>query len=427
MRPDSALAIPAGEDMHSVVLRVGRAHEGFLLSHQVPSCVRSVVAASWQRCARAGADVSPRLPPVRLADAALAQRRSRHPLAVLMPMFRDLLSDRDHIFAVTDATGTLLWVEGAAATLRRAERMNFVAGAAWSEAEAGTNAAGTALATMRPVQIAATEHYNALVQPWSCAAAPVRDPASGQVLGVIDITGGESVASPYALGLVRATARAAEAELARRHVPAHPEPVLPEPGTIRLSVLGRDNAVVEFDGHVVRLRPRHSEIVTILALAAVRGAGEAGGLPGPRLAVKLSEAEINPVTLRAEISRLRSLLGDELLGSHPYQLRRPVMTDFSAVLRLLDRGRIADAMAAYPGPLLPGSEAPAIVEYRTALEQELRAAVLASGDAVTLRHWVNSDSGADDFEAWQALDRALPPDATVRQPRRTYRRNHHPE
>jgi hypothetical protein len=40
--------------------------------------------------------------------------------------------------------------------------------------------------------------------------------------------------------------------------------------------------------------------------------------------VKLSEREVHPVTLRAEMSRLRTLLGDELLGSHPYQLRRPV-------------------------------------------------------------------------------------------------------
>jgi hypothetical protein len=357
MRPDPTLAIPAGEDIRSAALRIGRARESFMLSHRVAACVRPVVAASWQRCARSGTDLGHRLPPVTLQGEALARRRSRHPLAGLMPMFRDLLGDRDHIFAVTDATGTLLWVEGAAATLQRASRMNFVAGATWSEAAAGTNAPGTALAAMRPVQIVAAEHYNTLVRPWSCAA---------------------------------------EAELGRRDVLLKN---FPEPGTIRLTALGRDNAVAEFDGRVVHLRPRHSEIAVILALAA-------DGLHGPRLAVKLSEAEIHPVTLRAEMSRLRALLGNELLGSHPYRLRGPVVTDFTGVLDLLDQGRITDAMVAYAGPLLPGSQAPAIVEHRMVLERELRTAVLASGDAMTLRRWLHSEWGANDEEAWRALSGA---------------------
>jgi hypothetical protein len=123
--------------------------------------------------------------------------------------------------------------------------------------------------------------------------------------------------------------------------------------------------------------------------------------------VRLSEEEIPPVTLRAEMSRLRSVLGGEPLGSHPYAFRRPVTLDCTTVLSLLDQGRVADALAAYPGPLLPFSEAPAIVEHRAALDRQLHAAVLASGDATLLRHWVNADWGADDVEAWQALSRAL--------------------
>lgn len=402
--------------MRSAVLRLSRAREDFIVSRSVSSCVRPVVAASWRRCARADMSPGGRLPPVRLDAAELAERRSRHPLAALLPVFRELLGgqcrDRDHVFAITDQAGTLLWVEGDSATLRRAASMNFVAGAGWSETDAGTNAPGTALASMRPVQIIAAEHYNALVRPWSCAAAPVRDPVSGQVLGVIDITGGESVASPYALGLVRAAARVAEAELARRGAPAAagwcpPGITVPgreghlAPGTIRLSALGRDNALAEVDGRVVQLRPRHSEIAVLLALAA-------GGLPGPRLAVRLSEEEIQPVTLRAEVSRLRTVLGGEPLGSQPYAFRRPVVLDFAAILGLLDQGRVADAIAAYPGPLLPCSEAPAIVEHRVALDRQLHAAVLVSGDAALLRRWVNAEWGADDVDAWRALARALP-------------------
>ena len=347
---------------------------------------------------------------MRLDADGLAECRSAHPLAGLVPMFRELLGDGpggdDHLFAVADAAGTLLWVEGPAATRRRAARMNFAPGAGWSEADAGTNAPGTALAAMRPVQVSGAEHYNVMVRSWSCTAAPVRDPVSGQVLGVIDITGDERVVSPYGLGLVRATVRAAEAELARRRPVPAPGDLgagtrqAAAPGTIRLTALGRDHALAEVDERAFRLRPRHSEIAVILALAR-------GGLPGPRLAVNLSEEEIAPVTLRAEMSRLRALLGGDLLGSYPYEFLRPVTLDFAGVLGLLDQGRVADAVAAYPGPLLPGSQAPAIVEHRTVLDCQLRAAVLASGDAALTRHWVNAAGGADGLEAWLALERAM--------------------
>jgi GAF domain len=422
MRTVPALAIRAGEDPLQVSLRLGDAHQRFMLSHLIPRGVRPVVAASWRRCAVTGLSGAGNLPPVRLDTAGLADYRSRHPLAAVMPVFRDLLGDQSgdcaHVFAITDATGILLWVEGDIATLRRAERMNFVPGAGWSEADAGTNAPGTALVTRSPVQIFTAEHYNTLVHGWSCVAAPVRDPASGQILGVIDLTGGANVASPHALALVRAAARVAEAELACRAAATRGRAVAADlassagrlraadpsgsaPAAIQLTALGRDCALARVDGRTLQLRPRHSEIAVILALTP-------GGLPGPRLAVQLSETEIQPVTLRAEMSRLRALLGDGLLGSHPYEFRRPVGTDFGTVLGLLAQGRVADAVAAYSGPLLPDSEAPAIVDCRAALDQQIRAEVLASGDAAILRHWLNAPWGTGDDAAWRALASALP-------------------
>ncbi|MFF9777953.1 GAF domain-containing protein [Streptomyces sp. NPDC013978] len=81
--------------------------------------------------------------------------------------------------------------------------------------QAGTNAPGTALELGHPVQIVNGEHYNSAAHAWSCAAAPVRDPATGPLLGVVDLTGGSTIATPRALAAVRAAALAAEAELAR--------------------------------------------------------------------------------------------------------------------------------------------------------------------------------------------------------------------
>ena len=48
---------------------------------------------------------------------------------------------------------TLLWVEGDRGACRKAEAMNFVPGADWSERGAGTNAPGTALALDTELQI----------------------------------------------------------------------------------------------------------------------------------------------------------------------------------------------------------------------------------------------------------------------------------
>ncbi|ARX88681.1 transcriptional regulator [Streptomyces alboflavus] len=135
-----------------------------------------------------------------------------------MPVFRELMGgfakDGEHLLAVCDAHGRLLWVEGHPATRTRAGRMNFVPGARWAESAMGTNAPGTAVAVDRPVQVFATEHFVRRVQPWTCAAAPVHDPRSGRLLGAVDITGGDGLAHPHSLAFVQAVARAAESQLA---------------------------------------------------------------------------------------------------------------------------------------------------------------------------------------------------------------------
>ncbi|MFL6110709.1 MAG: GAF domain-containing protein [Catenulispora sp.] len=458
--------------------RLRAAHERFVVSDGSVSAgtppevrpspeVRPLVADSWRRSAAAGvsADGS-RLPPVRTAREELAVQRRGHPLAGLLPLLRGLLgadaADDGHVFAVGDVDGTLLWVEGDTAALERAARMRFVEGAVWTEAQAGTNAPGTALALGRPVQIRGAEHYSAVVQPWSCAAAPVRDPADGRLLGVVDVTGGGGGGTPAALAAVRAAVRAAETEIARRteaadgralrayldrllssepgpRTPAallaangrvlHAVPgyavadlwdgrpvtmerlgpdgyVLVQPESrqdapVRLTALGRDAAVLETAGRTHRLSPRHSEIVVALALAG-------HGMSADRLAVDLSEQELHSSTMRAEMTRLRAVLGPELLGSRPYSLLRPVWSDFGAVDELLAEGSVTEAMALYTGPLLPASQAPAVVEHRRALEQQLRGAVLAGGDAVSLRRWVDTEWGSGDTQAWRALADRLP-------------------
>ncbi|QNP66950.1 GAF domain-containing protein [Streptomyces genisteinicus] len=395
---DTWVALEAGADPAERSAALRRAHDAYLTAGRVELPVRPEVADSWRRSAHAR--VSPEgLAGVELHGDDLGAYRDAHALARVMPVIRELTGayarDGEHLVAVCDAHGRLLWVEGPAATRARADTMNFVPGARWAETAAGTNAPGTAIAVGRPVQVFAAEHFRRHVHAWTCAAAPIHDPATGRVLGAVDITGGDRLAHPHSLAFVGAVARAAESQLALLAPPA-PDPCA------RLTALGRDEALLTAGSRRLRLSRRHSEIVTVLA-------GRPEGIGGDELLVELYEDEsVTPVTLRAELSRLRRLLGPDVLRSRPYRLALPVEADFDTVARRLAAGALTGALGAYAGPLLPRSQAPVVARLRERLADGLRAALIARGDPALLADWAYSAWGGDDLPVWHALASALP-------------------
>ncbi|MDI9833360.1 GAF domain-containing protein [Streptomyces sp. KAU_LT] len=397
---DPWVALEPGTDPAEHVRVLRRAHETFTAVGTVPRPVRAVVADSWRRSARAG--VGPDgTASVELADGDLGAYRAEHPLARVMPLFRELMgtfaADGEHLLAVCDAHGRLLWVEGHPATRRKADRMNFVPGARWAETAVGTNAPGTAVAVDRPVQVFAAEHFIRRVQPWTCAAAPVHDPRTGRVLGAVDITGGDGLAHPHSLGFVQAVARAAESHLALLGPQNDPVGGAPE-----LTALGRDEAQLVVGGRRIRLSRRHSEILVLLAR-------HPEGLTGDELQCALYEDEsVTPVTLRAELARLRRTLGPSLLGSRPYRLMVSVESDVAVVERRLEAGAVTAAATAYAGPLLPGSQAPAVVRLRRRLADGLRTALIARRDPDLLADWAHAPWGEDDLDVWRALAAVRP-------------------
>jgi hypothetical protein len=365
--------------------------------------MRAEVADSWHRSAAAGVEADRVEAPITLPDDALRDIREAHPLARVFPLLDDVLGqaarDCDAVMAVSDAAGQLLWVCGSPAMLRQGERIGFVEGSNWDERLAGTNAPGLALRLDQSVSVIRSEHFRRSVQRWSCAATPIHDPRSSGLLGVLDITGGDEIVVPQTMAMVRAAARLAESELARELLAP---PTVSNRSTAYLVIesLGRHESLLSIDdarGHnaQVRLSPRHSEIVLLLASAPQ-------GLSGDELAVLLYEDDGASSTLRAELNRLRHLLGEELLPSRPYRLAAGITADWLAVEAQLAAGDLASAVRGYRGPVLPRSTAPGVVRLRDNLEASLRAALLRSGQGDLMSAWTRSSWGADDYDMWVA-------------------------
>ncbi|MFJ4254192.1 GAF domain-containing protein [Microbacterium sp. NPDC090003] len=407
-------------------LIIERAHEELLagnLDDQRLQQVRPLVRASWERSWRGR--VGPESPPaLELGRDELEEYRRAHPLAAVMDTIRGLLlpgtpEDAGVVIAIGDQAGRLLWIEGDRQLQSLTDDMGFVAGANWAEDAVGTTAPGTALALGQSVQIRGAEHYNRLVHPWSCTAAPVRDPETQRVLGVIDITGGPEVVTPQARLLVDATARAVESELliARLRARAETSPRAHHFAPTRtraaaratLHVLGRDRARLEtaseHEESVIELSARHAAILLMLAT-------HRQGLSAERLTELVYGADVSPDTLRPEMVRLRKVLEQrmpELVPeSRPYRLPVTLDTDAQDVMSLLDRGAHRVALTAYRGPVLPESTSPGVEEFRETVRAALREAMLSEASLDVLLSYAEIPEGQSDAEALRLALEMLP-------------------
>ncbi|MGJ0203098.1 transcriptional regulator [Leucobacter sp. gxy201] len=429
-------ALRSGESAQERRLQLARAHDRFtgdgalvddpeqLGAFAAQAGIRPAVLRSWVRSQMLAIDPGTAIEQPALGADELAELRRTHPIARVLPVVERLLfeaaGDAGLIVAVGDAAGRLLWLDGEARVRSAAEEMGFRVGMDWSESAVGTSAPGSALALDHAIQVLGAEHYNRAVHQWSCTAAPVHDPLSGAIIGVIDVTGGDAAASPHILPLVEATLAAVEAELkletlrslidrerrpastaARPRPAGATAPVRPAP---RLIVLGRDPALLEGDGGSLPLTGRHAEI--LLALANHAGLGAAA------LAEEVYGDAESVRTLRAEVVRLRKALAQGEAGidllSRPYRLDRPLRVDAVESLEAIARGAHRLALAAYEGPVMPQSTAPVAERLRDEVDATLREAMLQSAGPDALFDYAQN-WGGDDAQVWQTLLQVLPP------------------
>jgi hypothetical protein len=318
---------------------------------------------------------------------------------------------------IADADGCVIWTSGHPRVVAASESIALCPGHAWHEDIVGTNGVGTALALDHPVQIFSAEHYNLDIRAWTCSGAPVHDPETGEVLGVIDVSSGIRAAHPTSLALVSAAADAVESvlrgELEQRHallradfheraarwgttrcalvdragrvLACRPNGWLSGPlvaagdglwlapgcdellaaeaigsgagivvedrarqgarPRVYLKARGETRARITVDGMTMRLSPRHSEMLVLMAL-------HPDGLSARELALELFGDPAKLMSVRAEVSRLRrQLVG--LIATRPYRLLADVEADFLG------------AGAATGLELLPGAASPSVVRARS--------------------------------------------------------------
>ncbi|MDQ2767178.1 MAG: GAF domain-containing protein [Gemmatimonadota bacterium] len=180
---------------------------------------RTLVRESWARSANAAVRADLPGAPLVLDDESIAID-SEH--ADWLPFAHNAVERQSealstgHILSLFDGRGLMLSCKGDPRAREGLARINFRAGALWTESAAGTNGPGTALATGRAVHIVGAEHYCEAWHEWHCAAVPVRDEITGETLGVIDISGFRRYAHPHTLELAFALATLVQHALALR-------------------------------------------------------------------------------------------------------------------------------------------------------------------------------------------------------------------
>ncbi|MDI6911016.1 transcriptional regulator [Nocardioides sp.] len=332
--------------------------------------VRPEILSSWTRSEAAVRTDVTEAPLADEADTAARWRGSPLQAAVerVEAELRRTAEDGDLVVAITDAQTRILWTYGGRVMRRKAETVNFVVGGRWDDQSVGTNALDLANRLAAPAMVFSAEHYAPIVHNWVCWAAPVHDPATGAQLGVIDLSTTWDRTHPIGLATARVLARLIETAMpVSAHHPTLAADESAEPGLV-MRLLG--TAETWLDGQRLLLNRRQTEVLALLAM-------HPEGLSLEHLhALVYGDQAVTLSTLKAEVSHLRSALGGQL-SSRPYRLPMPITTDVDLVLGLLRRGRVAAAVDAYGGDLLPGTNSPALTELAEYVAVAVREALLA--------------------------------------------------
>jgi transcriptional regulator of acetoin/glycerol metabolism len=172
------------------------------------------IEQSHQRCRAMGLTETaiPELNPISALGARQVreqhQRLFEHATPVMEMLCEQILFTKS-IVALADAQGNTLQVIGDNGFLERVQQIALSPGVNWAESTKGTNAVGTALFTEAPTLVHAQEHFLMANRFLTCSASPIFD-HTGQMMGVLDVSGHQLSYHPHTLAMVTMAARMIE-------------------------------------------------------------------------------------------------------------------------------------------------------------------------------------------------------------------------
>lgn len=166
---------------------VAAERESFLSDGTPPSRLRAEIALSWQRCAAWSVPpeiIEPPYQPGFPSDSRLV--RAATPVL-------------DRLAEQLDGLGVSLLLTDAGARivdrrvsdhelLGRLDGVRADRGFVFAEDAVGTNGLGSVFESGRTTVVIGSEHYVEALQQFTCAGSPIRDPLSGRIEGVVDVT-----------------------------------------------------------------------------------------------------------------------------------------------------------------------------------------------------------------------------------------------
>lgn len=175
------------------------------------------LARSWGRSMAAGLAPAGRaaadLPsPGELREAMACNHSLLTHSRPIMEYLFDQVRHSHSVVVLADRAGMLMHTLGSPGFVDKAERVALTCGASWHESHRGTNAIGTALAEGTPVEVHGGEHFLERNSFLTCAASPILS-ATGELLGILDISGDHRNGHAHTLGLVSTAARMIENRL----------------------------------------------------------------------------------------------------------------------------------------------------------------------------------------------------------------------
>ncbi|MFD8000450.1 sigma-54-dependent Fis family transcriptional regulator [Streptomyces mirabilis] len=209
----SATSFRPGPDHPVPHLNPVHARTLFLEGESVPASeVRTPILDSWQRSRFWGVDTDHIQAPYN-ADFDPHSRlvTAAHPV---LDRLSDALQGTPTALILTDSKGRVRERRtGDRALHRHLDDICLAPGFSYAEEYVGTNGIGTAAEDGCTAHVFGSEHFSERLQRVSCAAAPIRNPVSGRVIGLIDLTSWQHTASPLMMALVREAAADIEERL----------------------------------------------------------------------------------------------------------------------------------------------------------------------------------------------------------------------